>query len=144
MNAAVDTDLDMSLLDQFRAIPGARMREVGDKHMPVWEITIPLGEGFAGEYRGGYWGDPIIKNDQLEFVFTYGDIYGDGDILIGEGTVHLRYGNNSGLAYTSKLETKITDRIQAVSNGLITAEGSEQGMQGDDYLSLDVFVEGIE
>ena len=51
--------------------------------------------------------------------------------------MYVAYEPNSGLAYTSELENLLCDRI-AERYGL-SASGSEQGMQGDDYLSLDVW-----
>lgn len=135
--------VDYNLLNKLRAIPGIVERFVGSESQPMWEFSIPLGGGFAGEYTGGLWGDPVILNDELTFVFTYGDLYGDGEACMGEGTVYLEYEDEDALAYTSALENKICSRVAQVSGGFIYCCGSEQGMQGEEYLSLDVSVEKV-
>ena len=71
---------------------------------------------------------------------TVGDLYEEDEFNIGEGTVNLNYVGDSGLAYTSELETLITDRIQDLYPGLMSC-GSEYGMQCDDYLSLDLWTQ---
>tara|TARA_B100000902_G_C27138415_1_gene827303 strand:+ start:104 stop:565 length:462 start_codon:yes stop_codon:yes gene_type:complete len=116
-----------------------------------YSVEIDLGGGFAGDYKGGYWGDCSITDEKLNLHFLYGNVYGDDDLEegegnFGEGMVHLTYKGGTeknGLAYTGKLEEKICERIEEVTNGLILADGSEQGMQGHDgddesYLSLDL------
>ena len=103
-----------------------------------YSVSINLGTGFAGNYKGGYWGDCAITNDELKLEFVYGDIYGEYDENFGEGTVHLDYADGSGLAYTGALDRKIEDAVYDMTGGLLHCSGSEQGMQGDDYLSVDV------
>ena len=103
-----------------------------------YAVSINLGTGFAGNYKGGYWGDCAITNDELKLEFVYGDIYGEYDENFGEGTVHLDYADGSGLAYTGALDRKIEDAVYDMTGGLLHCSGSEQGMQGDDYLSVDV------
>jgi len=116
-----------------------------------YSCLINLGGGFAGDYKGGYWGDCSITDDELELHFLYGNVYGDDDLKegegeFGEGMVHLTYKGGTevnGLAYTGDLEEKICERIEEVTGGLICADGSEQGMQGhcgddESYLSLDL------
>ena len=49
----------------------------------------------------------------------------------------LNYAADSGLAYTGDLENVVTQRIKDLYG--FRATGSEQGMQGEDYLSLDIF-----
>ena len=49
----------------------------------------------------------------------------------------LNYANGSGLAYTGDLEEVVTARIKDLYG--FKATGSEQGMQGEDYLSLDIY-----
>ena len=48
------------------------------------------------------------------------------------------YADGSGLAYTGALDRKIEDAVYDMTGGLLHCSGSEQGMQGDDYLSVDV------
>ena len=103
-----------------------------------YSVSINLGTGFAGNYKGGYWGDCAITNDELKLEFVYGDIYGEYDENFGEGTVHLDYADGSGLAYTGELDKLVERKVEELTGGLITCSGSEQGMQGDDYLSVDV------
>jgi len=81
-----------------------------------------------------------IADTTATLTVTVGDLYEEDEFNIGEGTVNLNYVGNSGLAYTSELEALITDRIQDLYPGL-NASGSEQGMQGDDYLSLDLWTQ---
>lgn len=103
----------------------------------IWTITLPLGMIEAGVYEGGLWGDVTLLDTDATFVMTVGDLYGEGDFVIGEGTVGLNYAdNNTGLAYTGDLDTLVSDRLADLYG--LTAGGSEQGMQGEDYLSLDV------
>ena len=103
-----------------------------------YSVSINLGTGFAGNYKGGYWGDCAITNDELKLEFVYGDIYGEYDENFGEGTVHLDYADGSGLAYTGTLDKRVEEKLEEITGGLITCSGSEQGMQGDDYLSVDI------
>ena len=103
-----------------------------------YSVSINLGTGFAGNYKGGYWGDCAITNDELKLEFVYGDIYDEGEEHFGEGTVHLDYADGSGLAYTGALDKRVEEKLEEITGGLITCSGSEQGMQGDDYLSVDI------
>mgnify|MGYP001192348856 FL=1 len=103
-----------------------------------YSVSINLGTGFAGNYKGGYWGDCAITNDELKLAFVYGDIYDEGEEHFGEGTVHLDYVDGSGLAYTGALDKRVEETLEEITGGLITCSGSEQGMQGHDYLSVDV------
>ena len=103
-----------------------------------YSVSINLGTGFAGNYKGGYWGDCAITNDELKLEFVYGDIYDEGEEHFGEGTVHLDYADGSGLAYTGALDKRVEEKLEDITGGLITCSGSEQGMQGDDYLSVDI------
>ena len=55
--------------------------------------------------------------------------------------VHLKYKGGceaNGLAYTGALDKMVGEKLEEITGGLITCSGSEQGMQGDDYLSVDV------
>ena len=103
-----------------------------------YSVSINLGTGFAGKHKGGYWGDCAITNDELKLEFVYGDIYDEGEEHFGEGTVHLDYADGSGLAYTGTLDKRVEEKLEEITGGLITCSGSEQGMQGDDYLSVDI------
>ena len=103
-----------------------------------YSVAIDLGTGFAGTYKGGYWGDCAITNDELKLHFTYGDIYEEGEENFGEGIVELEYVEGSGLAYTGALDTLVEETLEELTGGLITCSGSEQGMQGEDYLSVDM------
>ena len=116
-------------------------------------VTVDLGTGWAGKYAGGYWADTVHITDntlQLQFSVWGGDSNwnaDDGDdYCIGEGYVHLHYADygTGNLAYTSALEDAVNTAIETRTNGLLLADGSEQGMQGYDsadecYLSLDVY-----
>ncbi len=103
-----------------------------------YSVAINLGTGFAGKYEGGYWGDCAITNDELKLHFTYGDIYEEGEENFGEGIVELDYAEGSGLAYTGELDKRIEEKLEEITDGLITCCGSEQGMQGEEYLSVDI------
>ena len=103
-----------------------------------YSVAIDLGTGFAGTYKGGYWGDCAITNDELKLHFTYGDRYEEGEENFGEGIVELEYVEGSGLAYTGALDTLVEETLEEITGGLITCSGSEQGMQGEDYLSVDM------
>ncbi len=114
----------------------------------VLDVVVNLGNGWAGDYNGGYWGDCSILNDKLQLCFTVGDIYDEQEIACGEGFVHLKYKGGcsaNGLAYTGDLDDAVCAKIAAVTNGVVDAHSSEQGMQGhfddtESYLSLDVSV----
>lgn len=108
----------------------------------MWILTLPLGKIDAGTYEGKHWGDVVIDDTDAELVFTVGDVYDWNTFSFGEGTVKLNYAKgNTGLAYTGELEDVVTARIKDLYG--IDASGSEQGMQGDDYLSLDLWVDGM-
>ena len=128
----------MQILQKVRNIPGVMVEEAD---FNLYTVSIPLGNGFAGEDAGGLWGDCAITNDSLVLNTVYGDVYEDGECFFGEGTVLLDYVEGSGLAYAGPLDELVGERVRAVTGGLISASGSEQGMQGNDYLSLDVYVE---
>ena len=113
---------------------------VEELDIDMWQLKFDLGTIPGGNYVGGYWGDVSISDTAATLTVTVGDLYEEDEFNIGEGTVNLNYVGNSGLAYTSELEALITDRIQDLYPGL-NASGSEQGMQGDDYLSLDLWTQ---
>ena len=139
-----------TLLTRLAACEHVTIRDLCDDEQKEYEITVDLGTGWAGDYRGGLWGDPAITDDQLEFTTSVTDWYlQDDDELnytLDEGRVRLHYRDfdtNDALAYTSELEHKIVAVIEQRTDGLLLASGSEQGMQGMDsaddcYLSLDV------
>jgi len=105
------------------------------------QITISLGDGWAGQYDGGYWGDCEITDDELQITFSVGDIYEDGEFNIGEGIVSLTYtADNKGMAYTGELDKEVGSVLRDITNGMLTCYGSEQGMQDDTYLSVDMEV----
>jgi len=104
-------------------------------------VTISLGNDWAGHYEGGYWGDCSIDDDELQITFSVGDIYEDGDFHIGEGIVRLTYSaDNEGMAYTGELDKEVGQALREVTNGMLDCGGSEQGMQDDTYLSVDMEV----
>ena len=41
----------------------------------MYNVTVQLGNGWAGDYKGGYWGDCAITDDTLTLEFLVGDIY---------------------------------------------------------------------
>ena len=110
--------------------------EIGRENF--YSVRINLGTGFAGTYKGGYWGDCTITNDELNLDFIYGDVYGEYEEHFGEGTIDLTYAEGSGLAYTGELDTLIENKLYDMTGGLLHCSGSEQGMQTDEYLSVDV------
>ena len=114
--------------------------------MNFYAVDINLGTGWASSYEGGYWGDCEIENDELNLHFTYGNIYDDEEVAFGEGSVQLKYKGGTeanGLAYTGALDKAVEEKVEKLTDGLITCSGSEQGMQGhygddESYLSVDV------
>jgi len=114
-------------------------------------VKVDLGTGYNNkDWQGGYWADVVrITDERLELQFSVygGDARWDDeeDYSIGEGMVHMHYADfgSGNLAYTSALEDAINDAIQTATDGILYADGSEQGMQGYDaedkcYLSLDI------
>ena len=109
----------------------------------LWRVYLPLGRISADTYKGELWGDVQLDQTEATLTFAVGDLYDGNTFSIGEGEVNLNYAEgNTGLAYTSELEDVITARIKDLYN--LSADGSEQGMQGDDYLSLDVWAEDVD
>lgn len=109
----------------------------------LWRVYLPLGRISADTYKGELWGDVQLEDTDATLTFAVGDLYDGNTFSIGEGEVNLNYAQgNTGLAYTSELEDVITARIKDLYN--LSADGSEQGMQGDDYLSLDVWAEDVD
>lgn len=119
-----------------------------------YAVTVELGNGFNNiDWEGGYWADSVRITDetlQLQFSVFGGSANWDdeSEYCVGEGYVHMHYADyGSGqLAYTSALEDAVNERISERTNGILEADGSEQGMQGYDaedecYLSLDLFYE---
>ena len=116
---------------------GAEVTEYFDEGVVL--VTLPLGKIAGGIYENELWGDAVIEDTDAALNFTFGDVYGDGEINIGEGTVNLEYLPESGLAYGGDLEDLVCERIRDLYG--ISACGSEQGMQGDEYLSLDIDID---
>jgi len=119
---------------------------ITDEGDETYSVEINLGKGWKGSYEGGYWGNCEIEDDELNLHFFYGNMYGDDDMRFGEGIVQLKYKGGTeanGLAYTGALDKAVTDKVEALTGGLITCGGSEQGMQGhsgddESYLSVDM------
>ena len=108
----------------------------------LWRIDLPLGKIDGGTYEGKHWGDAVIEDTDAWLTFTVGNLYSSNLFSIGEGIVDLKYAEgNEGLAYTGDLEDVVTQRIKDLYN--LKADGSEQGMQGDDYISLDIWMDGL-
>tara|TARA_B100000900_G_scaffold386355_1_gene376762 strand:+ start:268 stop:690 length:423 start_codon:yes stop_codon:yes gene_type:complete len=129
-------DLLKELVKAGLVFDGVHVDDTGDD---TWQLTFDLGVIPAGTYEGGYWGDASITMTDAKLTVIVGDLFEEGTFEIGEGIVGLNYTDDSGLAYTGELEDIVTDRIATLYPGL-KADGSEQGMQGDDYLSLDLWV----
>lgn len=134
-----------TLLEKLQTKLGTAItiEDEGDK---MYSVEINLGTGYAGDYKGGYWGDCTITNDELKLHFLYGDIYEEGDENFGEGIIRLNYKGGTeknGLAYTGELDRLVEEKLEELTGGLITCSGSEQGMQGhygddESYLSVDL------
>ena len=108
----------------------------------MWRIELPLGKIDGGTYEGKHWGDAVIEDTDAVLYFFVGNLYSSNSFSIGEGQVNLNYADsNEGLAYTGDLEDVVTQRIKDLYN--LKADGSEQGMQGDDYISLDIWMDGL-
>jgi hypothetical protein len=109
----------------------------------LWRLDLPLGKLSGGTYDSGYWGDAHIEDTDAWLTFTVGNLHAENEFSIGEGRVNLNYAaGNEGLAYTGELEDVVTARIKDLYN--LRADGSEQGMQGDDYISLDIWVDDFD
>ena len=80
----------------------------------MWKLKFDLGVIPGGNYKGGFWGDVSIADTTATLTVTVGDLYEEDEFNLGEGTVNLNYVGDSGLAYTSELETLITDRIHCL------------------------------
>lgn len=115
---------------------------VGREVVTYWDgevatIQLHLGKIDGGTYTDGLWGTVKLDDTDAYLQFNAGDLYGEDEFYLGEGMVNLNYAKgNKGLAYTSDLEDLITQRIADLYD--LHASGSEQGMQGKNYLSLDV------
>ena len=130
----------MKMLEKLLEMMGVDMTVVTYSDAETASISLPLGVIDGGTYSEGLWGTVELLDTDATLDFTCGDLYGEGEFYIGEGTVNLNYApGNEGLAYTNELEDLITARIKDLYG--LDASGSEQGMQGDDYLSLDIYTE---
>ena len=138
-----------TLLTKLAAMEHVTVTDLSEGDSIEYAITVNLGTGWAGDYKGGYWGDVSITDDELTFTTTVTNWYLQHDdeynYTTDEGRVRLHYKDfdNTGLAYTSELENKINAAVEERTGGLLLTDGSEQGMQGMDtaddcYLSLDV------
>ena len=109
----------------------------------LWRFDLPLGKIDGGTYEGKHWGDAVIEDTDAWLTFTVGNLYDSNRFSIGEGIVDINYAEgNEGLAYTGDLEDVITARIKDLYN--LNTDGSEQGMQGDDYISLDIWLDDFD
>lgn len=99
-----------------------------------YRFTLPIPKEVLGDgsFAGGYWGEGSVKvqDTALTFLVNIADDY------TGEGRIKLEYISRDSLVYTSKLEDAICKYILETYG--IVCTGSEQGMQGYDYLSVDV------
>ena len=130
----------MRMLEKLLEMMGVDASVVTYSDNETASISLPLGLIAGGSYSDGLWGDVTLLDTDATLDFTCGDLYGEGEFYFGEGTVNLNYApGNEGLAYTNELEDIVTARIKDLYG--IDAVGSEQGMQGDDYLSLDIYTE---
>ena len=130
----------MRMLEKLLEMMGVDASVVTYSDNETASISLPLGLIAGGSYTDGLWGAVELLDTDATLNFTCGDLYGEGEFYFGEGTVNLNYApGNEGLAYTNELEDIVTARIKDLY-GLETG-GSEQGMQGDDYLSLDIYTE---
>lgn len=116
-----------------------RIVDITEDGDAVSQVTISLGHGWAGKYAGGYWGDCAITDDELQITFSVGNVYEDDEFVIGEGIVSLNYtADNDGMAYTGELDEMVGSVLRRVTSGILHCSGSEQGMQDESYLSVDV------
>lgn len=126
------------MLNKLLEMMGVGMEVVHNWDGEVAIVNLPLGLIEGGKYGDGLWGDVTLLDTDAVLTFMCGDIYGDDEFNFGEGCVNLEYApGNKGLAYSNELEDLITQRIKDLYG--IGACGSEQGMQGDEYLSLDIW-----
>jgi len=134
------TNMMDKMLNVLLQLMGVDMSVVTYSDNETAHVSLPLGIIEGGSYTDGLWGDVTLLDTDATLNFTCGDLYGEGEFYFGEGTVNLNYApGNEGLAYTNELEDLITARIKDLYG--LDASGSEQGMQGDDYLSLDIYTE---
>ena len=130
------------MLNKVLSMMGVGMEVVDNWDGEVAVINLPLGKIEGGTYEGGLWNTVQLLDTDAVLTFMCGDLYFEDEFNFGEGTVNLEYApNNKGLAYTSDLETLVTDRIKDLYG--LDAGGSEQGMQGDEYLSLDLWTKEV-
>ena len=101
-----------TLVKQLQALKHVTVTTDAEDDREIYYISVNLGDGFAGKYEAGFWGDVAITNDELTFntAIDCSDEYGDNEISIWEGTVHLDYVEGSGLAYTCLLYTSPSPR----------------------------------
>jgi hypothetical protein len=131
----------LKLLEMMGATAGGDVTVEGIDYY-MWHIELPLGKIDAGTYEGKHWGDSKINDTDATLAFSVGNIYDANTFSIGEGHVNLNYtDDNEGLAYTGDLEDVVTARIKDLYN--LSSDGSEQGMQGDDYISLDLWMDDL-
>jgi hypothetical protein len=90
-------DLLKELVKAGLVFDGVAVEQLDDN---LWNLQFPLGTIPAGTYDGGYWGDATISETDATLTLTVGDLYDEGEFVIGEGTVVLNYAEHRGCCYT--------------------------------------------
>ena len=117
----------------LNAYDGAHVELVEDN---LWRLHVEIGVIPSGTYENALWGPVTIEETDATFTVTVGNVMYDGTFGMGEGQVGLNY-TTEGMAYGGELAQLVCKMIRNKTG--LRASGSEQGMQGTDYISLDVY-----
>ena len=79
-------DLLRELVKNNLVFEGVEVEQLGSVE---WVLSLPLGEVEGGVYKGGYWGDAVVTGFPATLRLQVGDLYDEGEFVIGEGKVIL-------------------------------------------------------
>ena len=133
-----------TVIESLRKLPS--VLAIQESEPDYYNVVIGCGRLPSGIEYSGLWGSGTTTGNELTVSFSIGDLYGDGEYYTVEPLTARVLTDSIGLPYASNLESVISELVSAATNGLLSCDGSEQGMQDYDvfpgsvmhYYSADV------